>query len=141
MRYILLILFIPQFMFAQMSKAKALRKLKLQSENLVTAEETITLYPRVLIYSVNNPNTIGYLSCIGSNQREFDAFFNEKQKSIRLAVGQKNYSWKRRLSRHGSVRTIRRFDKEDEVGKSGNLKAFRQQRKIRYHVLLESKNN
>lgn len=59
MKYLLLsLLFTPHILFAQMSKEKAMNKMRLDTSSIVTSQERILLYPRDLFYSVDDPNSV-----------------------------------------------------------------------------------
>lgn len=72
--------------YAQVSKKKALRKLNIESVNLISTEEKIILYPRTLVYDLNNPDSVMYLNCISSDKDNFINYFDSSKGSQGLIL-------------------------------------------------------
>ncbi|HBS87085.1 MAG: hypothetical protein A2W91_02615 [Bacteroidetes bacterium GWF2_38_335] len=70
-----------------MEEQKALKKLGVKNQDIVVSHEQILLYPRDLIYSILEPDSVGYLSCISTNRNEFKSYFENNFLSYKVPVG------------------------------------------------------
>ena len=85
--YLSILLLFPTSLVAQMPFEKAIKKLGLSEERVIYTTEKVKAYPRNLIYDVENPDSVFYFGCISTDQKEFDAYFDNPATANKLPVG------------------------------------------------------
>lgn len=76
MKSILLIsLFFPFILSAQMSLDECLKKLKIQENEVVSSNESVLMFPRSFIYSTTQTDSAVYLSCLSKDKKQFVSYF------------------------------------------------------------------
>lgn len=85
MKSFIFLLLVPLGCFAQNTTAIA-RKLSLSNDQLVLSDEKFQFLPRGFVYDLQHPDSVLYLSCIGSDQKDFRAFMNGEPVSVKLSV-------------------------------------------------------
>lgn len=62
------------------------KKLSLSADQLVLSEEKFQFLPRGFVYDLQRPDSVLYLSCVGSDQKDFHSFMNGEPVSVKLKV-------------------------------------------------------
>jgi hypothetical protein len=85
MKNLLLLFFIATSFvsFSQNEKTKRnLKKIKYDASELAFTDEQLLIYPRGLIYNVNEPDSVFYFGCFSSDQEDVRKYFEGEKTSL-----------------------------------------------------------
>lgn len=74
---------------AQQSLEKALKKLAVPENELVSSNESIFLFPTGFLYSSDQPDSIIYLGCLSTDRQTFQSAFEQKNETFFFPAGSK----------------------------------------------------
>lgn len=84
--FVTLLLLLPVFGLTQMSFEKSVKKLGIETSNVIFTKETITIYPRGFIYDRSQPDSVFYFGCISSDQKDFTNYFEQIHSIKKLQI-------------------------------------------------------
>lgn len=83
---LIILLLISPPLHSQMKFEKSIKKLGLDSADVIYTNEAVLLYPRGLIYNLSQTDSIGYFGCISTDQRHFVEFFEDYSQATKLLI-------------------------------------------------------